>query len=68
MRFALLGVALLGLAACADRNQPGGSVFDPVCMPDGSVVLSEYKRADGSYDETTAKRENCIWYRAPAKS
>jgi hypothetical protein len=58
----LLGAAL-GLSACADRWEPGGTIADPLCMPDGSVVLWEYKRPDGTYDETTAKKENCPWYK-----
>lgn len=75
MKYALMAVALLGLAACEDlprdeplRFQPGGTFYDPLCMPDGSVVLWEWRRANGTFDETTAKRENCVWYRPPAKS
>jgi hypothetical protein len=67
MRFAIMAVAMLGLAACADRPEPGGSFLDPLCMPGGGVVFWEYKRADGTFDESTAKRENCPWYKPPAK-
>jgi hypothetical protein len=63
MKYVAMAVIALGLSACADRSQPGGSILDPLCMPDGSVVLWEYKKKDGSYDETTAKKENCYWYR-----
>jgi hypothetical protein len=35
-------------------------------MPDGSVVFWEYKKKDGTFDETTAKKENCPWFR-PAR-
>ena len=58
----LLGSAV-ALSACADRAEPGGSFFDPLCMPDGSVVWSEYARPDGTYDTTTAKKENCPWFK-----
>ncbi|MFN9976212.1 MAG: hypothetical protein ACK58T_40570 [Phycisphaerae bacterium] len=68
MRYAIMAVALLGLPACADRSQPGGSLLDPLCMPGGGVVLWEFKRGDGSFDETTAKKENCPWYKPPARS
>jgi hypothetical protein len=59
----LLGAALLGVSACADRPEPGGSFLNPLCMPDGSVVWYEYARKDGTFDDTTAKRENCPWYK-----
>jgi hypothetical protein len=67
MKYAFLAAALLGLAACGDRFQPGGSFTDPVCMPSGGVALWEFKRTDGSFDEVTAKKENCPWYRPPAR-
>ena len=67
MKSIALAAALVGaafsLSACADRPEPGGSFADPLCMPDGSVVFWEYKRRDGTYDETTAKRENCPWFK-----
>ena len=58
----VLGVGL-GLSACAERPEPGGSFLDPLCMPDGSVVFWEYSRKDGTYDTSTAKVENCPWYK-----
>lgn len=67
MKYAVMAAALLGLAACGDRAEPGGSFADPLCMPDGSVVWYEYKKKDGTFDETTAKKENCPWYKPPAK-
>ena len=65
MKYAALAVMVLGLSACGDRAQPSGSFFDPVCMPGGGVVLWEYKKADGTFDETTATKENCPWYKKP---
>ncbi len=66
MKYAALAVMVLGLSACADRSEPGGSFLDPLCMPGGGVVLWEYKKADGTFDETTAKKENCPWYKGPS--
>ena len=66
MKYAAMAVVVLGLSACADRPEPGGSFLDPLCMPGGGVVLWEYKKADGTFDETTAKKENCMWYKKPS--
>lgn len=69
--FALL-VAALALVACSSgertmgRAEPGGSVLDPLCMPDGSVVYYEYANRAGQYDEVTANKANCPWNRASA--
>ena len=60
---ALLFGSAVALSACADRSQPRGTFLDPVCMPGGGVVLWEYARPDGTFDETTATRENCPWYK-----
>ena len=62
MRAVIAGLSLLALAACADgRTEPGGSLFDPLCMPDGSVVFYEYPNQAGQYDEVTANKQNCVW-------
>jgi hypothetical protein len=36
-------------------------MFDPLCMPDGSVVFYEYPNQQGQYDEVTANKANCPW-------
>jgi hypothetical protein len=62
MRHAILITATLLLAACSGgRNQPGGSTFDPLCMPDNTVVFYEYPNKAGQYDEVTANKANCPW-------
>ncbi|MBI3452150.1 MAG: hypothetical protein HY057_04830 [Rhodospirillales bacterium] len=53
---------VLFLAGCAGgRTEPGGSFFDPLCMPDGSVVYYEYPNKAGQFDEHTASKANCPW-------
>jgi hypothetical protein len=73
MRYAALLAAAVVLAACSGsgertmgRAEPGGSAFDPLCMPDGSVVFYEYANRAGQYDEVTANKANCPWNRAKA--
>ena len=62
MRVLVASLLLLGLSACAGgRTEPGGSVFDPLCMPDGSVVFYEYPNKAGQFDEVTANKQNCVW-------
>jgi hypothetical protein len=67
MRYAALLAATVLLAACSGgektmgRAEPGGSVLDPLCMPDGSVVYYEYANRAGQYDEVTASKANCPW-------
>jgi len=68
MRYAALLAGVLMLAACSGsgertmgRAEPGGSAFDPLCMPDGSVVFYEYANRAGQYDEVTANKANCPW-------
>ncbi len=71
MRYTVFLAGALLLAACSgsdrmSRAEPGGSVFDPLCMPDGSVVFYEYANKAGQYDEVTANKANCPWNRAAA--
>ena len=50
MRISMMMVCGLLLAACSGgRSEPGGSLFDPLCMPDGSVVFYEYANKAGQY-------------------
>ena len=62
MGFAILSLGLL--AACAsDRDSRNvGTLLDPLCMPDGSPIYSQYSNTDGSYDTSVASKENCPWY------
>lgn len=73
MRYAALLAAVLVLAACSNsgertmgRAEPGGSMLDPLCMPDGSVVYYEYANRAGQYDEVTANKANCPWNKGKA--
>jgi hypothetical protein len=62
MRYAVLAVTALLIAACSGgRSEPGGSFADPLCMPDGTVVFYEYPSKSGQYDEVTATKANCPW-------
>lgn len=62
MRYVALCAGALLLAACSGgRGEPGGSIADPLCMPDGSVVYYEYPNKAGQYDEVTASKANCPW-------
>ncbi len=38
-----------------------GTILDPVCAPDGSVVRLQYPNDQGSFDGAMASRENCPW-------
>ena len=67
---AILAVSLF-LGACAQAMDEGGgsmsgarqvgSVLDPFCGPDGSVVTVQYPNAQGNFDGAMASRENCPW-------
>ena len=64
---AILAVSLF-LGACAQpMNESGdgarrvGSVLDPFCGPDGSVVTVQFPNDQGSFDGAMASRENCPW-------
>ena len=63
---AILAVSLF-LGACTESMGEGagprqiGSVLDPFCAPDGSVVRLQFPNAQGSFDGAMASRENCPW-------
>ena len=64
MRYLALAAIVLLTASCTGgRFEPGGSMFDPLCMPDGSVVFYEYANKAGQYDEVVANKANCPWNR-----
>jgi hypothetical protein len=52
--------SLLVLSGCG-RPQPEGSLFHPVCMPDGSVVFWQQPDANGTYGKPVASHANCAW-------
>ena len=64
---AVLAVSLF-LGACAETMGEGGggprqvgSVLDPFCAPDGSVVTLQFPNTQGSFDGAMASHENCPW-------
>ncbi|MEM7170245.1 MAG: hypothetical protein AAF530_08735 [Pseudomonadota bacterium] len=62
-----LGLAILSLsllAACADdrESRDVGTLLDPLCMPDGSPIYSQYSNTEGNFDTSVASKENCPWY------
>jgi hypothetical protein len=62
MRYAILIAGTLLLAACGNgRPEQGASVFDPACMPDGSVVFYQYANQSGSFDAAQGSKANCPW-------
>ena len=62
MKYLSLIAVAFALVACSDgRFEPGGSFFNPLCMPDGSVVYYEYPNKGGQYDEIKANTANCPW-------
>lgn len=67
MRVVLGLFILLGLSACAlgDRahREAAAGLFNPVCAPDGSVVLIEYANSKGSFESIDTSHENCPWYK-----
>lgn len=58
---------VLLLAACAGRDEPGGTFLDPVCMPDGSVAWRQLSNDKGEYTTPMATKANCPWNKAAAK-
>ncbi|MGE5518036.1 MAG: hypothetical protein ACM31D_19705 [Bacteroidota bacterium] len=63
---AVVGMLVL-LAGCAGRDEPEGSFFDPVCMPDGSVSWRQLSDDKGEYTKPIATKANCPWNKAAAQ-
>ena len=62
MRYAILIAGVLLLAACSANSRPEqGSMFDPACMPDGSVVFRQYSNQTGTFDAAQGSKANCPW-------
>ena len=60
MKYWMVLAAALALGGCAEGRYVG-SVLDPFCTPDGAVVMYQFPNSQGSYEGTTASRENCPW-------
>ena len=68
MRILAILAASLFLSACAQpmdeaQGEPRriGTLLNPFCMPDGSVVLIQFPNSQGSFEGAKASRENCPW-------
>ena len=62
MKTSLAVMALLLLVGCGNA-QYVGSIGDPYCAPDGSVVYVVYPNTAGMRDTMKASRKNCPWYK-----
>jgi len=63
-RAALVAGSLLLVAACSmpyQQQRTVGSLLDPYCAPDGSVVRVQYANNEGRYDGAQASPANCPW-------
>ncbi len=40
-----------------------GSIMNPYCMPDGSVVRFQYPNSSGVYEGHKGDPKNCPWYK-----
>ena len=61
MRMLAALVVALALYGCGGEGRRVGTVLDPVCAPDGSVVMYQFPNTQGSYEGVQASRENCPW-------
>ncbi len=62
MRYALIGLMALGLAACADAAlKPEPNQAQTVCMPDGSVAWYIQADKSGRFADPRARPEYCPW-------
>ncbi len=62
MRMLAALVVALALYGCGGgESRRVGTVLDPVCAPDGSVVRYQFANDQGSFEGVQASRENCPW-------
>ena len=54
----MLLAAGLVLSGCAEGRRVG-TIFEPVCAEDGSVVMYQFPNSEGSYEGAKASKENC---------
>lgn len=59
-----LAASALFLGACSEVRDVRfvGSLTDPYCAPDGSVVLGIFPTSQGSYEPIRSTPENCAWH------
>ncbi len=53
----IMAVGLV-LSGCAEGRRVG-TIFDPYCAPDGSVVMYQFPNSQGNFEEPRASRDNC---------
>ena len=58
MKVWMLLAAGLVLSGCAEGRRVG-TIFEPVCAADGSVVIYQLPNSEGSYEGAKASKENC---------
>jgi hypothetical protein len=64
LKYAAVLLGCVALASCASGGRDSrsvGSIADPLCAPDGSVVYVQYADSEGNFNEMTASRDNCSW-------
>ena len=62
MRYLAVLLVLGALSACGNVRFVG-SLGNPYCAPDGTVVFGVYPNSQGKHDGIKANRENCPWNR-----
>lgn len=67
VKFLAIVVVALVIAGCTDvpdrKGRWVGSIWDPYCAPDGSIVLLHIPNSQGSYEGIKSRRELCPWNR-----
>ena len=64
LKYAAILLGCLVLAGCTSEGRDTrsvGSVVDPLCAPDGSVVYVQYSDSKGQFNEMKASKDNCSW-------
>jgi hypothetical protein len=67
LRFVIpMVLAATVVAGCSSEDKGFrrvGTVLDPYCMPDGSIVRIQYPNSSGDFDGTKGDPKNCAWYK-----
>ena len=53
----IMAVGLV-LSGCAEGRRVG-TILDPYCAPDGSVVMYQFPNSQGNFEGARASRDNC---------